>query len=300
MNQGAENADAKHPVILFWEKIPGVIRGFIAGYVVLQIGVTIPGFLALENIKNNPELPWFLPLAIVFIWLYAKYLNGWAWPKSTSTARNTSMRLNAIPRELRFLTLITVVSGIIFTLGMHFTVTRFMDLPVVTFADALGDAVNLTVLPWWTVAALVITISLSAAIVEEAAFRGFLQVPIEKSHGPVVAISISAILFAVAHFNHSWGIMLALPLMLAALWYGAVAYITNSILPTICVHLFLDLFFFTDLVATGALFAEPISKTGIDKAFMLASMCFVLGGLCLFTSLRKLWIKAAELEAVGI
>lgn len=39
-------------------------------------------------------------------------------------------------------------------------------------------------------------------ISEEASFRGYMQGPIERRHGPVVAILVTGTLFGLAHFTH--------------------------------------------------------------------------------------------------
>lgn len=43
-----------------------------------------------------------------------------------------------------------------------------------------------------------------AGIVEEAAFRGYMQAPIERRDGLVVAILITGSMFALAHLDFTW------------------------------------------------------------------------------------------------
>lgn len=79
--------------------------------------------------------------------------------------------------------------------------------------------------------------SIVAGVVEEAAFRGYLQGTIERRHGPVIAILVTGSIFGFAHFTHPEVTLVLLPYYLAvAAVYGALAYLTNSILPSLVLH----------------------------------------------------------------
>jgi membrane protease YdiL (CAAX protease family) len=140
--------------------------------------------------------------------------------------------------------------------------------------------------------------SLVAGVVEEIAFRGYLQGPIERRHGPVAAILITGLLFAIAHFTHREVTWAVVPyLMAAAAVYGAIAYLTNSILPGIVLHAGGDVFLGLAALATGASewrgAAAPqrlVWETGID-----ASFSFSLIALLFVTALAMMafWSLAA-------
>lgn len=64
-----------------------------------------------------------------------------------------------------------------------------------------------------------------------------MQQPIERRHGPVAAILITGIVFGLAHFTHPEVTLILLPYFVAvAAVYGALAYLTNSILPSLVLH----------------------------------------------------------------
>jgi membrane protease YdiL (CAAX protease family) len=56
--------------------------------------------------------------------------------------------------------------------------------------------------PTYVTILMLIMASLVAPISEEAGFRGYTQVPLEKVYSPVMAILISSIAFSLAHFTH--------------------------------------------------------------------------------------------------
>jgi membrane protease YdiL (CAAX protease family) len=117
--------------------------------------------------------------------------------------------------------------------------------------------------------------SLFAGVIEEAAFRGYMQGPIEKQHGPVIAILINGVMFAVAHLDFT-PVLLPYYLAVAAI-YGAVAYLTNSTLPAIVLHTAGNIYSNTDLWLHGraewqapAAGAGMIWVSGPDRAFWIS------------------------------
>jgi Type II CAAX prenyl endopeptidase Rce1-like len=61
--------------------------------------------------------------------------------------------------------------------------------------------------------------------------------PIERRHGPVVAILVTGPLFGFAQFTHPEVTLILMPYYLAvSAIYGALAYLTNSILPSVMLH----------------------------------------------------------------
>lgn len=74
-------------------------------------------------------------------------------------------------------------------------------------------------------------------VVEETSFRGYLQRPIERRHGPVAAILVTGSLFGFAHFAHPEVGLVLLPFYVAvAAVYGGLAYFTDSTVPGMVLH----------------------------------------------------------------
>jgi membrane protease YdiL (CAAX protease family) len=148
--------------------------------------------------------------------------------------------------------------------------SRLVRLP------AESQAINAPQMPAFTVFLLLVMGSIVAGVVEESGFRGYMQGPIERRHGPVVAILLSGVLFGALHYTHHPASAVAmLPYYLAvAAVYGGLAYATNSILPSLVLHTGGDVFSHTRLWMTGQpewqVSAEPpalIWETGVDAAF---------------------------------
>ena len=120
-----------------------------------------------------------------------------------------------------------------------------------------------------------------AGIIEEAAFRGYMQGPIERRYGLLPAILITGTMFAVAHLDFT---LILWPYYVAvAAIYGTVTHLTKSILPAVVLHTAGNLYSNLDLWIHGqaewqaaSVSSTLIWKTGADPAFWIASGGFVV------------------------
>ena len=138
-----------------------------------------------------------------------------------------------------------------------------------------------------------------AGIAEESSFRGYMQGPIERRHGPVIAILVTGSLFGFAHFTHPEVTLILMPYYLAvAAVYGALAYLTNSILPSMVLHAggnvlgAIDLF--GGVVRSGRIGAPAplIWETGADASFWIS--CFA----ALIVGAAAVWAYSALAKVV--
>jgi membrane protease YdiL (CAAX protease family) len=135
--------------------------------------------------------------------------------------------------------------------------------------------------PRFTVWALLLMSAPVAGVIEEAAFRGYMQGPIERRYGPAVAILITGTMFAVARLDFTlvlWPYYVAV-----AAIYGMVAYLTNSIWPAIVLHTGGNMYSNFDLwlhgqaewqASTAA--ADLVWTTGVDEAFVRSAVALLV------------------------
>lgn len=80
-----------------------------------------------------------------------------------------------------------------------------------------------------------------AGIVEEAAFRGYMQGPLEERFGPAIAVVVVSVFFGFAHLaNGRQEIAWLLPYTAFGAILGILAYMTNSIMPGVFLHAAVD------------------------------------------------------------
>lgn len=123
-----------------------------------------------------------------------------------------------------------------------------------------------------------------AGVAEELGFRDYMQGGIEQRHGPVVAILGG--LFGFVNFSHPEVGLILLPYYLAvATVYGALAYLTNSIYPSMVLHAGGNIPGSIDLFAHGqAEWQSParpeplIWQSGPDASFWIGCALMLLVG----------------------
>jgi len=231
-----------------WRRVPTIVRAVLTGLAVAAAG-TIPwALLSVANGRVLVALPWAVILAAGGLWLYWRYLGGAGWPASTSARRRELRRANKLDDGAWGMALFAGMLGLMTILPLTGLMSRLVRLP----AEAQSTKVPAG-MPFGTLFILLVMASVVAGVVEETAFRGYMQLPIERRHGPVVAILVNGVVFGLAHFSHHPAavvIMLPYYVVLTAIW-GGLAYITNSTLPGMVLHVVGDVFSLTRLFTTG-------------------------------------------------
>jgi membrane protease YdiL (CAAX protease family) len=213
-----------------WNRLPTIVRAIITG-VIVAIAGTIPwAFLVRLNLDHLPSVPWCIIPAAIYLWFFWKYVNGAGWPRSTAAIRKkNSEGQSTQQRSMGF---------------SHRSRYIGFSIPCNIFRFAKPYGKNATTGCIRTItcsfASLFFILLMSATvagIVEESAFRGFMQKPIEQHHGPVIAIAVTGIAFGFMHFTHPETTFALMPFYIfVATIYGMLAYITNSILPGMILH----------------------------------------------------------------
>jgi membrane protease YdiL (CAAX protease family) len=225
-------------------------------------GTTPWALLVSANLEHWPSVPWAVPPTAVLLWLYWRYLRGEGWPAATSEARRTSCRANRVPDDAWGMAIFAGMLGLVALVLFLNVVNRMVRLP----AQQMGDVSRVPVL---TLFVFLIMSAVVAGVVEEAAFRGYMQGPIERSHGPTLAILVTGTSFGFLHFSH--------PEVTVAAVYGALAWLTNSIYPSMLLHAGGNVFSSLGLLSTGkgewqaSATSKPlIWETGADGDFWVA------------------------------
>lgn len=245
--------------------------------------------LVSANIKYQSALPWAVPIMAVYLWLFWRYVQGEGWPQSTTSARRTSSRANALPPGLWGPALLAGVLGLVSVLLLQGVLSRLVALPQQRDLD-VAEYPALTVLLWVLMSATV------AGVVEETSFRGYMQRPIERRHGPVIAILVAGSLFGLVHFTHREVTLALMPFyMTVAAVYGALAYLTDSTLPGMVLHGGGNVFSAFDLFTRGRsewqLSAAPqplIWEIGPDAAFLVNAVALLVVGAAAVWAYREL------------
>jgi membrane protease YdiL (CAAX protease family) len=227
------------------EERPFATRTFkVAGFGLLAFAITtlaggIWSALLVTNLRSSPAVPWSVLAMALLLWLMWSYLGGSGWPRSTSEARRRYLRANRRSGRTYLWSWVAGVLSVVALAGYWIVLFQLVKMP----PNALSDVSSY---PRITVALMILMGSLVSPLMEEAGFRGYFQVALEREFRGPVAVAISSVLFALAHGptqGFLWPKLLFY--FLVGVAFGATAYLTNSILPAIPVHVVGLLIFFT-------------------------------------------------------
>lgn len=295
-----ENQTAKSGFFVrIWRRLPVIVRALLAGLVVSLAGSFPWGGLAYTNLQLSPRVPWSVPLMAVYLWFYWQYLQGRWWPRSTAETRQKNLRARALPPRLWRWALLA---------GGLFMAASSTLIPVVgRFASIQVEFPDLLLpYPFLTVLSLLVMSSVVAGIVEEASFRGYMQSPIEKRHGPAMAILVVTVVFGLAHLTGldmgmSAGRMFFI--LLAGLNYGILVHLTGSILPGLVLHASGDVLGLSILwwlkvnVGPRSWSRATLAEILHDRLFWLYSAETVVLAVATVWAFRKLAAEARREEA---
>lgn len=251
-----------------------VVRAVVIGMLVMLAGTLPRNLLFAANVRYLPSVPWAVPATAVYLWFFWRYLGGAGPPESSAEERRTSLRANAVPVRVWAWSLVAGGLAIVALVLAFRVANRLVVLPVQQLPD-LGHV------PRSTVLALLLMAAPVAGVVEEAAFRGYMQGPIERRLGVPAAILITGTMFAVAHLDFT--LMLWPYYVAVAAIYGIVTHLTRSILPAVLLHTGGNLYSNLDLWVhgqaewqAGSVPAGLIWKTGADPAFWASSAALLV------------------------
>lgn len=246
----------------------------VIGIAVMLAGTLPRNFLFAVNLKLMPEVPWAVPITGLYLWFFWRYLSGRGQSSSTGDTRRASLRAYRIPARTWVWALIAGAAGIVALVIALQLANRMVVLPPQALPDMAG-------VPRSTLLSLLLFAAPVAGVIEEAAFRGYMQGPIERHYGFVIAVLITGTMFAVAHLDFT-PVLWPYYVLVSAL-YGGVTYLSGSILPAIVLHAAGNIYSNLDLYLHGqAEWQAPASRSGMlwatgpDRAFWIALVALVV------------------------
>ncbi len=255
--------------------------GLLALAVIAGAGL-VWGALVFINLKTTPSIPWVLPVLVLFLWLFWQYLGGKGWPGSTREARATLLRANPVSRKAAAWSAVAGLLAIGALAGFWIVMFRLVPMQANVFLPARFTSSRLMI------GAIIIGASLLAPITEESSVRGYLQSRLECELKPMAAVLLSSLVFAVAHISQGIAWPKLLFYFLVGVTFGTLAYLNNSILPVIPVHIAGDLIFFL-FVWPYDTTRQLLRQTGMDSWFWLHVAQVVVMGSCSVLAFRRLY-----------
>lgn len=270
----------------------------VVGFGLLAFAITtlaggIWSALLITNLRSSPAVPWSVPAMALLLWLAWSYLSGRGWPRSTSEARRRCLRANGRSGRTYLWAWGAGILSVLALAGYWIVLFQLVKMP----PNALSDVSSY---PRITVALLIVMGSLVSPLMEEAGFRGYFQVALERKFRAPAAVVISSVVFALAHGptqGFLWPKLLFY--FLVGVAFGATAYLTNSILPAIPVHVVGLLIFFTSVWPHDAA-RRLVWDSGTDNWFWIhvaQAIAFTVLAIWAFQRLARVSIQDTSSEA---
>jgi membrane protease YdiL (CAAX protease family) len=209
-----------------------VIMPIVAGLSILAAGLIPWTALARINARVRPDVPWAAVATVVFLVILLLWLNGAGPPRRSADRRRQSLRLwPPAPADADGLSAGTIV----LLLGLV-----YVAWIAISFLSPVPDlsAYPTTAYRW----SMFVMGGLTAGVVEEAAFRGYMQTGLER-HDRDNAIWLTSAVFVASHITQGIAAVLLMGpgLFVASVLYGLLARRTGTILPGLVMHVVGDL-----------------------------------------------------------
>ena len=191
-----------------------------AGVLVLLAGSVPIGLLRAWNLEVGITVPWSVLPAALYLWAYWQFSGGKWGSAARAVQRRRNLRANPLSRRLWSASLLAGVIGFGALVVLLAFVARLVRLPVSSPIVTPPD------MPVVTAMSLLVMASIVAGVTEEAAFRGYMQGPIERRYGLISAVLASGTLFGLLHFpTHPADVLWMLPYYIAvSAVYGALTW----------------------------------------------------------------------------
>ena len=211
------------------------VRAIAKGLLIAFAGAGAWVVLARLNAAIRPDVPWAAGAMALFLVALVLWLSGAGPPESSSTPRRDLLRMwppqrgtersaGGLPTAAIVL-LVAVLTIVWIGIGRATPVPDLSDYPT-------------TIYRW----SMFLMSPVVAGVVEEAAFRGYMQRGLEYID-PRNAVWITSLVFVVSHITHGLDAVLLLGpgIFAASMLYGHLALRTGTILPGMFIHVIGDL-----------------------------------------------------------
>jgi Type II CAAX prenyl endopeptidase Rce1-like len=269
-----------------------VVQSVIIGIAIALFGQGIWSLLVFTNLTTSPAIPWSVGAMAVVLWLLWQYLGGRWWPRGTSQSRHRYLRANAVPAPVFGWALLAGATSVAALAGTWIVMAQLVRMP----GSVLPD---LSQFPLATAVLMIGMGALVSPLLEQAGMWGYCQVMLEGEFPAPVAVVISSAVFA----------LLPHPPMDAALWakllfffltgatFGTIAYLANSILPGLVVHIAALLAFFI-LVWPHDTARRLVAEGGADAWFWIHAAQAIIFAVLAVAVFRRLARMTARRRAV--
>lgn len=181
---------------------------FLAGLIAIELGVSKAQLLLIEIFTIIPALIFVLKKKLSAVQIF---------------------RLRPVNRNIIFVSILLGLALTIIADEVDRIVQIFFPMPKIILESIEKTLVISSISDFFIITFSAVVL---AAVCEELLFRGFLQTSFEHTFDITKAVMLTALIFAIVHFNPWWTIQL----MLFGIFLGVLSWKSDSIIPSVIVH----------------------------------------------------------------
>jgi membrane protease YdiL (CAAX protease family) len=249
----------------------------VAGFFSLAWGVLIVG-----NAISTPAIPWSVAAMAIVLVVALLYLGGQWGPASTADWRRAHLRARLVPGRVLGWALLGGACALVALVGL------WIVLVELTKVGGNPTIPGSKTIPPVALGLMLIMGSFVSSLSEEAAFRGYAQVTLERVMGGAGAVAISSFFFMLWHGptqGFQWSKLLFY--FLVGVVFGTIAFLTKSTVPAWPIHLAGDLIFFFLIWPQDAT-RRYIARDGADVWFWVFAAATVVFTALAILAFRRL------------
>ncbi|WP_271785440.1 CPBP family intramembrane glutamic endopeptidase [Aquimarina algiphila] len=216
-----------------WQKIPAWLKAMLLNIILLYPIITINQTIIQLNLKYFPKYGIGLIPVLIMLYVYWKIINKWN-PFTNKDDIKISFKFNILDKK----NILSVLGLGLFTLTTIYFSYIIFDIdnsPQLGFIKSFSDYNAITAIP------LLLGLALTAGIVEEVTYRGFMQNTTHRKYSKIVSYLVIGILFSIVHFLP---LELILPYILISIAYSFIADKQKSTGLVIFTHFLVDFVLF--------------------------------------------------------
>ena len=275
----------------FFGRVPAVVWYGAMAFVLAVGAFRIWNVLLTSNLATSPAIPWSVAVMALLLWAMWQYLGGRWWPRSTSQSRRRYLRARSLPGRVFAWAVAAGLLSTIALVGGWIVLLQVLKIPTRVLPNFFSY-------PPLTAILVLIMASLVSSLVEEASIRGYFLGALEQKVSGPVAIVIAALLISPGHSmtqGFLWPIMLWY--FFSDVMFGAMAYLTKSILPGAIVHSIGLLIFFTLVWPYDAQWRQTWA-TGANTGFWIAAVSTIIFTVLALLAFIQLALVAKRAQAM--
>jgi membrane protease YdiL (CAAX protease family) len=241
--------------------------------------------LLVTNLRTSPRVPWSVLVMTGVLWIGWRYLNGASASGGQSASRRDRLRTGLRARAISAQSFAWAVVAGLLSVGSLAGLWIVLHQLIRTRSNTLPDFGQY---PLGVVILVVAMGALAGALSEEAGFRGYFQSALEPRFGALLAIIMTSLLILPAHgLTQGFGLTTIIFYLCVDAMLGAMAYITQSIVPGIAVH-FVGLVIFFSMIWPNDSSRRFVAADGPDGWFWIHASQAVAGAVLSVIAFRRL------------